>query len=283
MYFIIRLVGRGDTARSMTALLFVFGSATYVITNLYWLTHLLVKEGETPQFSVAEIGIAGVFLLYGAALSVVYKKTGGEITLASGDSGFRENESGEEKGIDGSMDPSHKDGTVLIMAAAAAFVAANTAFWYGWNGGWVRDLITGLAMAYFFAVIIRGLYDTNSMIKREWIIAGILTLPLLCLEAASIFATGEQVLPIEIGRYAFWTAGLGFLVIKMCIVFRSIRRGDESRERAASAIYLSFAVMIWIVFIMYLSTGATYELTEGLLAIAMLPMYQSVRKGVQQA
>ena len=153
MYFIIRIVRSGDAGRSRVALLFVFGCATFVITDLYWLTHLLVKSGLESQFTAAEIGIAGMFLLYGAAMSVAGNR---DIPLA-----------GKDK---------------LVLAGTIIFVAVISACWYGWNGGWIRDLITGLAMGYFLFVSVRGLCETEAISSREWVLSGILAALLLIFE-----------------------------------------------------------------------------------------------------
>ena len=241
LFFVIRLVERRDTTRSMTALLFVFGSATYIITDLYWLAHLLVKAGATPLFSAAEIGIAGVFLLYGAALSV------------SGN-----NESG--------IEPKQLS---LPVIAAILFTAANTACWYGWNGGWIRDLITGVSMAYFLVVIVAGLYEREALSKKGWIITGILAATLMAFEAGSIFATGTWVPVLEVCRYTLWVAGLVFIIIKM----RQVWHSD-----AQKALFFSFALFLWSVFILYLSSNTIYDIIAILVDVCLVPMYLMIRK-----
>ena len=118
-FFIVKPLGK-RTESSMTVVFFVFATAIGIVTDFYWLAHLLVKEGVTPDFSVAEFSMVGVFLLYGATV----RASRGDLILQS--------ESDRWPGFLNWLGFSPERGSLPIVLAAV-FTAANTLMWIGWN------------------------------------------------------------------------------------------------------------------------------------------------------
>ena len=46
--FLINTIRRNPVIKSSTASLYVLGTVVYIASDLYWIVHLLIKNGETP-------------------------------------------------------------------------------------------------------------------------------------------------------------------------------------------------------------------------------------------
>ena len=242
----IRMIKDGLVYKSLTAVFYVFGNVAFLVADVYWLAHMILKEGETPKFSAVEIGMAGVFLLYGAAI------------LSHG---------GQKRTIKWISFP-----TLIAMG----FTLANTACWIAWTDGWGRDIITGIAMGYMACVLAYCLdrYEQFEGKKLTGILA--FCLSLIVLETASLHVSGSMVLIVEILRYCFWFSGIVFFIVKIYIYV------IKKRDTSVGLVY-SFSGFLFGVFAMYLSTGVMYEITE-LITIAMMnPIYLSVRREAGEA
>jgi len=249
IWFIFRMFTEDLGTRSMTAVFFIFGLAAYLAADMYWLAHLIVKEGMTPDFSTVEIGIAGLFLLWGAAVSA-YRRDDYH-------SGYT----------------SAYAVSALPVALTVIFVMAITAFWIAWTGGWVKDIITGIAMGYLSCVLSNRLHISKMFSKKEWIHAGVYCGFLLGFEAGTLLTHGVSLMILHILRYICWFGGSLFLGCKI--------RDKLLREKnPEQGLYLSFAGFVWNVYILYLSTGILYQIANVLVTLSIIPMYLTVRKEV---
>ena len=244
-YFTFRMIRDGLVRRSLTAIFYVFGNAAYFVLDVYWIVHLILKEGETPNFSAVEIGMVGVCLLYGTALACY---------------------GGQKHVIDWKSLP------VLV---AILFSAANTACWIGWNGGWFRDTITGLAMGYMACVLasLAGGYDRYDRKKFAIALPGCIVL--MGLEAGTLMVTGAMVPVLEVLRYILWFGGIvHFSVGIYQYVFRE--------KNTDYGLFSSFAGFLFSAFAMYLSANTMYQIMAVITTAMLIPMYLSVRREAEQ-
>lgn len=246
LYLTFRMIKDKMVQRSLTAVFYVFGNVSYLIADVYWIVHMLLKEGDTPKFSAVEIGVVGVLLLYGMALQSY----------------------GENRPARGLISP-----TIVL---AIGFTFANTACWIGWNGGWFRDIITGIAMGYLAYVIASFVekYDLFDLKKYMLALAGCLIL--MALEAGTLVFRESHLMILEIFRYILWFGGV--LYFMYGIYFHVIKNNHVSL-----GLFYSFGGYVFSVFAMYLSADIMYQITDGITTFMMIPIYMSVRREAVQA
>ena len=175
--FLINTIRRNPVIKSSTASLYVLGTVVYIASDLYWIVHLLIKNGETPSFSAVEIGIAGVFIFYGAAI--------------------------HER-----MRPKQRFFKLTFpVVFAALFTLINTICWILWTSGVVRDTITGIAMGYFACVLAVRMEELELLKKEKRAQASLFTAVLMFLELGTVYTSGTLLLLLDIARYIFWFAG----------------------------------------------------------------------------
>lgn len=245
-YFTVWMIRDGLLRRSMTAIFYAFGNAAYIVADAYWIVHLILKEGETPNFSAVEIGIAGLFLLYGTALACY---------------GGRKHAIGWKS---------------LPVLVAILFTAANTACWIGWNGGWFRDIITGLTMGYMACVLASLAEGYDRYDQKKFAIALPGCIVLMGLEAGTLMVSGAMVPVLEVLRYILWFGGIvQFSVGIYKYVFRE--------KNTDYGLFYSFAGYLFSVFAMYLSANTMYQIMSVITTAMLIPVYLSVRREAEQA
>ncbi len=239
--FLINTIRRNPVIKSSTASLYVLGTVVYIVSDLYWIVHLIVKEGETPSFSAVEIGIAGVFIFYGAAIHERMKTEQRYFRLT------------------------------FPVVFAALFTLLNTICWILWTSGVVRDSITGIAMGYFACVIAARMEELELLKKENRDKTCLLTGVLMFLELGTVYASGNLLFILDIARYVLWFAGVLYfavLIYKYVISEKDIEKGLCS----------SFAAFLWSAFAMYLSAGVMYQVFSAIVTLMMIPMYLAVRR-----
>lgn len=245
-YFTFRMIRDGLVRRSLTAIFYVFGNAAYFVADIYWIVHIMLKEGDTPDFSAVEIGMGGVFLLYGTAMACY----GGQKHVV--------------------------DWKSLPVLVAIFFTAANTACWIGWNGGWFRDSITGLAMGYMACVLasLAGGYDRYDRKKFAIALPGCMVL--MGLEAGTLVVTGTMVPVLEVLRYILWFGG----IVQFSL---GIHKHVFREKNTDYGLFYSFAGFLFCVFATYLSANTMYQIMSAVTTVMLIPVYISVRREAEQA
>lgn len=232
--------------KSVTAGLYLLGTIVYIVTDLYWIAHLIIKSGQTPQFSAAEIGVMGIMLFYGAAIRV-------------------------------RMQPgSHLEWTSYPVILAAAFTLVNTVCWGLWNGGWIRDALTGIAMGYCACVLAARMVELGIVSHRQWVIAGITCAILMAVEVGTVYVPSSLFLLLEIIRYAIWFSGIAYFCF---LIYRFLLRDKLIEE----GLCCSVAGYLWSAFTLYLSAGVMYTIGTCIVTIMTVFVWLAVRReAVQQ-
>ena len=239
--FLINTIRRNPVIKSSTASLYVLGTVVYIASDLYWIVHLLIKNGETPSFSAVEIGIAGVFIFYGAAI--------------------------HER-----MRPKQRFFKLTFpVVFAALFTLINTICWILWTSGVVRDTITGIAMGYFACVLAVRMEELELLKKEKRAQASLFTAVFMFLELGTVYTSGTLLLLLDIARYIFWFAGVLYFAV---LVYKYVIAGKDIEKGLCS----SFAFYLWSVFGLYLSAGTMYQVFNVILLFSMIAMFLAVRK-----
>ncbi len=240
-YFIVKKYAY----QGMDSVFYIAGITAFLVSDVYWLTHLIMHEGETPWFSSAEFSDAGVLLLLGAVLVARVKENG--LVM--------------EK-------------TVPEIIFGGIFAAANTAFWIGWTGAWVKDILSGVSIAYYFIVAVlcmklSGVFP--ALIRRIFYAVCIV---LLIFEAGTLVLHGQLNTICEILRNIIWFSGV-------CLFFGRTILSLARRESSFITMSAAFTGNCWVFFALYLSTGVLYEIFDILMTCSLALTFFAVCKEVK--
>ncbi len=218
----MRLIRR-DTA-SLPALYITLAAAALLLSDAYWVVHLLLRRGaRIVPYAANEISESGAFLLLGAALRSAF--------------------------------PARPGRAGALLAAAAVYSAVCAGLWIGWSGEWVKDIVGAIPFCYFIYMTLRALSASGALQKREWTALGVLTAALLCSEIAIFFLPGATARAMDVLCYA---------LIFITVVWLFLRSGAALRRGAGAAqlLSLAFAVEAWSISGMYMCADPMYYLAE---------------------
>ena len=226
---------------TMPAVFFAFAAGTILAGDVYWHAHLVINDLESPEFSAAEIAFAGAFMLLGSTIIAAFQTYDIKIKY-----------------------------TVPGMIFGIAFVTANTLWWVGWNGGWLKDIITGVGVAFLVCTCI-GAIMTLNMFSKKILITVTAAFVLLCVaETGTLFVSGIAVIILDIIRYIIWAGLLVFFVVK-AVIFLVQKKEPES-------ITVSITAYMIAVLIMYLSTDTIYMIANAVYNLIFLLVMLGVKQ-----
>ena len=245
LFIIIRILKMpGSIHRSMAAVFFLFGSISFVFSNIYWIVFDALRPDVRMPFAANEFGEAAIYLLYGSVLAVSLPKNGRffskEILL-----------------------------TVL-------FSAANIILWIGWSGEWLQDILGGLAFGYFLCMAVQALKHEQAFSSADWHILGIGSAVLIALQAGTFFAPDTVRAGFDLCAYILMTAVGVFFVIKGIRAF--LKKQSPGILKA-----LSFAGFGWSTTCLYMSTDPWYTIAMCAGTFMLLLALDAIGKEVREA
>ena len=245
-----RLILRMKTGSfTMVSVFYLYALILFVLSDIYWLVHGLLRPEVRIPFGANEIGEIGIFLMYSSLLNAVFKK----------EEHFKE----------------LLGATILSVIFSAAVIA----LWIGWTGEWVKDILSGLAFGYFTCTVINSLIISRAFDKKRLSILGILAFVLVGLQGA-IFAVPDNIGKIlDISCYCIMFGGMVWLFI---CVFKSLRKAyrstgggmDENIKKKALA--LSFLLNLWLQNTLYMSNEYVYTAVFVVISINVFIGYFAV-------
>ncbi len=209
----------GKSARPMSMAFFALGMTTYLVSDIYWIAHLLLKGGSRLPFTAADMGDFGLFLLLASASKAVFE----------GDS---------------SRPP------FVLTVAVSLFGLSNIALWTAWNGEWIRNLIGGIALGYYYWRVARDLWAAKALSRREWQGLLVLCVVLIGLLIGWFWLTASWRKRVEYGCYVLLFAGIVWFYAKTVLALRS--------GRSKAAVSLAFATLAWSACTMYMCWDPIY-------------------------
>ena len=237
-----RLVRRGN--RSMPAVFFAFATATFLVSDLYWLAFVLLKQDARLPFMPSDVADNGVLLLMGSMAA----------------SAFR----------------GRKERTTGLVVAAVAFALANAALWIAWSGEWVKDVIGALPFAYLTYFVARGMKLSGALRRWEWTALGAGCAALIALEVVMLFCPQPLSRALDVVCNALLSAGTALFFWES---IRALRSGADA-ERGIS---LAAAAETWCLCFMYMSAEPMWFAADMLCTAAFVLMLLVMERQVGEA
>ena len=230
--------------QSMTAVFFSFAMVCYLISNLYWITHIVMKEGVRIPFAANEISASGMFLLMAAVLKIVFHE--------------------------------HLANAKKEIIYAALFAAASTGLWIGWSGELIKDILSGFTFGYFLCVVTAALKTCGAFSEKEWRALAISSAVLIAVQTSIFFAPEMLKKPLDAFCYVLMFVWIGYF---FCRAIPSAL-GHEEADRS---VVLSVAGFAWTISTMYMSASFMYVAADTCSTCMQLLMYAAIRKKVRDA
>lgn len=240
LIFTIRLFRGGRNLLALT--FFAFAVACSLLSALYWAVYDLLRPETRMPFAANEICEWAMFLLLGTSLRAVFPKDAPRWRL---------------------------------LVPTALFLCANTALWIAWSGEWVQDILTGIALGYFFCVLVSCLWQSGAMPKGEWIGLGAAAVLLIAAQTLTFFVDGGTAGALDTA------CGVLLLTADLWLILRAIFaiRQADFRYRICRCC----AASAWSIVSMYMSSGAVYLIALALMAICYPLMLRAFQKEVDAA
>ena len=224
--------------QSLKLVFFTFGMVGVLFSNLYWIAYVTLRPDTRMPFAANEFGEWAMFLLFGACLFV------------DGENEVKNN--------------------IPELAFAAFFALVNTAFWIGWSGEWIQDIITGIVFGYFlFALLVRW---KNCIRLPGWafgLIAVYFTAVLLM--QGMTFWLKEYAAALDMLCHFLLFAGAGFLLLHVVSAMRRQEAGGRS-------LCLAFSYLACMITMLYMSDGYFYYISEILLMLFYPVILYSIKR-----
>ncbi len=231
-----------NNSKVMLAVFFTFSSASFFMEDLYWIAYDFLRPEARMPIAANEVAESAAFLMLSAVLA---------------------------NAVTGSIRRSAYE-----LAGTTVFIIASIAFWIGWSGEWVQDIIGGISFGYLRLRCVWAMKSTDALSAWEWRGLGAAVLALTAIETGTFFAPEQYRRTVELAGYALMSAVVIFLYFK---VWEELKRG--ARPKALMA--LSFSCFVWGLSCMYMSENLIYVIFY-IASIVIHPvMLLSVKKEMQ--
>ena len=229
-----------EKKNKVLSVFFTFAMVSYFMSEVYYFAYNFLIPDTRMPFAANEIAEASMILLLCAVL---------ETTLG-------------------------KDRKFYVSAFifSTVFIGVNIALWIIWAGELAKNIIFGLPYIYFLYLLIKGVMKTKAASGKEIIIAVVLSTAILAGESIAP-AMNDTLKPIiEISCYPLMYILWILIFIKTVI---TLRKEDKNQSEA---IYLSFALHIWTMLLMFMSADIFYNVANIMYILVMPLMYLAFKK-----
>ena len=229
-----------EKKNKVLSVFFTFAMVSYFMSEVYYFAYNFLIPDTRMPFAANEIAEASMILLLCAVL---------ETTL------------GKERKIN-----------IPALIFSTVFIGVNIALWIIWADEWIKNILFGLPYIYYLYLLIKGVIKTKAASGKEIFTAAALSVVILIGEAIAI-AMNDTVRPIiEISCYPFMYILWIFILVK---TVKTLRKEDKNN---AEAIYLSFALHIWTMLLMFMSADIFYNVANIMYIIVLPMMYLAFKK-----
>ena len=234
-----RLIGRYEN--KLAPVFFTFSMVSWLFSDLYWITYDVLRPDTRMPFAANEFGEWAIFLLLAAGVNAMYRSENGK--------------------------------AVREMLLAGLFVLCNVAFWIGWSGEWLEDVVTGLVFGLFVCTIVEKLKTKEILTGWEWNGLGIACLLLVLLQGATFHAPDRIRQVLDACCYVILFAGIAFFGCKTFLsLCRPQKRGD--------AYLLALSTSAWLKISLYQSAGIAYNAILLIDTVYLVVLFAAFRKEV---
>ena len=196
----------------MPMVLFMFSMGAYLVSDLYWIAHIILKPGVRVPYDANEIGGSGMFLLLTSTVLAVLRER--KLTVSA-----------------------RKRKIILGELAAAAFTVINIALWIGWSGEWLKDILTGMVFGYFLCAVVRSMLLTDALSTREWAVFSANCLLLLFMQAAIFHVPGRWKQILDILCYVLMIAVILGFFVKVLRMLRAESVSNVTTSRSTETMF----------------------------------------------
>lgn len=233
----------GRTDSGTFPVIYMFSLVSFLVGDIYWIVYDILRPGTRMPIAADEIaGCAGILLLSSCLKLRLDEKTEG----------------------------SH----VGEIVFAVLYMSAHIALWIAWSGEWVQDILFGLPYMYMLYLTVRGINILKALTAGQKRVTAAVAIAIVVLHVIRIYADGKT------GQYV---DGVNYLLMYALTVmlfitgFRLVKRTDQAGHKA---LYVSFALFLWTLLVMYSSGGMFYNIAYFVNILTLPLMYASVIKEV---
>ena len=222
---------------------FIYGIVCFLISDFYWLVHGLLRPGARIPFSVNEVGEMGLNLLFTSMLNVIFRNR------------FK------KPGIE----------TILSIVFSASAVT----LWIGWNGEWIKDIISGIAFGCLIFTTIRAVKASGALSRSERVTLAVASYVLLAMQGLIFIVNENAGKKLDVLCYILMFSVMTWLVFKALksLISSYKKTSGQDRYKALSICFLSF---VWTLNTMYMSSEPMYFVAMIMCSLTMPALMYSV-------
>ncbi len=130
------------TEKNIYLIFYAMAMAAFLCSDIFWFTHINLREGVRVPFAPDDIADFGLFLLMGSAVNSAMERRG---TIPG------------------------------LIIATGLFSAANVGLWIAWSGEWLRDIFGGLPFGYFIYTVVWAMTVSKALRRWEWTVLSLIS------------------------------------------------------------------------------------------------------------
>ena len=231
----------GINIESPHRVFFAFALTAFFVSDVYWIVFDFMVTGTRMPLAANEVAESAGFLLLAAMITSLFRGRPVRALRA----------------------------TVITVL----FSAANVAFWIGWSGEWIQDIVGGVFMAWFMVVTIRAMKSTDVLSQWKWYLFGIFCAALVVVQTLYFFVPDTQKSVCE------WIGYVLAFAVQIILIVRFFRLYARKAD-GLTLIPLSCCCFGWSALTMYMSAGWFYSAAEYLSTLTFVMMFFAVIKHV---
>lgn len=207
--------------RALFVTYYVFALLALALEDVYWIAYDYIRPDERMPFAANEIACSAFLLMIGAAMATKVDK--------------------------------NLPGKTREFIFSFIYMGVNAALWIAWSGQWLENIIFAVPYVYYLYYLVRGLRSTKVInVVEEWlfIVINIIVFVMYGFELVTSESTTELLNNIGyVIIFALWL----YILVK----FIRLREQEDIGDKA---VFLSFALLLWSMLVVYMSYGVFYSI-----------------------
>jgi len=242
LLFIIFLCVRSNWKRGpvIARLFFLFTAVTFLLSDLYYITHIWIKDTPYLPFSAEDISAVGMYLLFAASLR----------------SNFYED--------------INREGGLSVWGILLG--AANAALWAIWSGNILRSIVEGAAFCYFLSAAVWAVKREKVYPKGAGIALTVVSFAVFPAEAVLYYLPDSGARTV-LDVCCYTALYFVFLYLILRTAHGLLEVWDADRVIASS-----WFTTVWGLCTLYLSEEPLYSICDLLITASLVLNYYSLRR-----
>ncbi len=255
----------------MPMVFFSFAMIAYLVSNLYWIAHMVLRPGERLPFDANEIGEGGMFLMMASScLSMLKIRKIPVLPSARGKkSPLLPAEVKREEQRHSAV---IRKQVFLGIVCTAVFSLANIALWIGWSGEWLKDILAGLCFGYFLCSVVVCMLRTEALSAAEWVSLSLVSLVLLVLQGTIFVVPRTAGKVLDAICYILLFAGVAWSFLRIYRIWK------KEAEDPAAAVSLTMGGLSWCFCTLYMSAEPMWFAADICCTLLLPVLYYLIRR-----